>query len=228
VSAAAFFDVDGTLSDTNIVRTTLYLARRAASARERVGWLARIGASLPVLALAELSGERGRVNEIHYATFRGVSEDRLRILSRSLFDELVRPSLYAEANELVQKHAAAGVRVVFVSGALDFIVEPLARHFGVEDFAANQLLFDRSIATGRLRRPILAGAAKAAWVRRYAQRNEIDLARSFAFADDMADVPMLACVGHPAAVNPSATLERIARENRWPTLKLRKGKTRHG
>ena len=83
------------------------------------------------------------------------------------------------------------------------------------------------MATGWLRRPVLAGPAKAAWVRRFAELEAIDLARSYAYADDVADVPLLSVVGHPTAVNPSGDLGRVARDNHWPVLELRARRPLH-
>ncbi len=221
MSGAAFVDADGTLVGTNIVRVSLFLARRAAGLGGRAGFLGRVLSGLPRLALAEARGERGRVNEIHYASYRGVSEDRLQSLADELFEEVVRPAILPGAREFVAEHRTRGVRPVLVTGALDFVVRPLARTLGIEDVAANSLLFAHGVATGALRRPILAGAAKAAWVRGYAQRNALDLAHCFAFADDVADVPLLSVVGHPVALNPTPALARLAREQHWPVARLR-------
>jgi hypothetical protein len=43
----------------------------------------------------------------------------------------------------------------------------------------------------------------------------IDLAESWAYSDSATDVPMLAAVGHPVAVNPDRELLRVARERGW-------------
>jgi HAD superfamily hydrolase (TIGR01490 family) len=227
VTRAAFFDLDGTILEGNVVRASLYFARRAAGLGGRMAWLSHLAATLPVLAVGEVVGHRARVNELHFAGFRGASEDRLRYLARDLFDEVLRPRIFPGIRELVAEHRAAGVQPVLVTGALDFVAAPVARHLGIDAWAANRLVFERGIATGRLRRPVLAGAAKATWARRYAEREGIDLARSHAYADDAADVPLLSVVGHPAAVNPSAGLARVARENHWPVLHLRRERSVH-
>jgi hypothetical protein len=47
---------------------------------------------------------------------------------------------------------------------------------------------------------------------------KLDLARSHAYGDARGDRWMLECVGHPAAVNPSAALARLARQRGWRVL----------
>ena len=45
--------------------------------------------------------------------------------------------------------------------------------------------------------------------------HDIDLTRSYAYADSHSDLPMLGTVGKPVAVRPDVTLYRHARRHRW-------------
>ena len=54
--------------------------------------------------------------------------------------------------------------------------------------------------------PFVAGAHKALAIRDYCVREGLALEQSFAYSDTFSDYPMLAVVGHPAAVNPDARL----------------------
>ena len=114
----------------------------------------------------------------------------------------------------------AGVRQVLISGALDFTMRPLARYLGVDDLIANQLEFVENYATGKLKKPFVAGATKADIMRAYARQHAIDLAESWAYTDSFSDYPMLAVVGHPTACNPDLRLRSLARSYDWPVLDL--------
>jgi phosphoserine phosphatase len=70
--------------------------------------------------------------------------------------------------------------------------------------------------TGFLERPPLVGEARAPWLRRYAQATGADLQASFVYADSHSDLPFLAVVGNPVAVNPDVALFRVARQRQWP------------
>ncbi len=50
--------------------------------------------------------------------------------------------------------------------------------------------------------PPLVGEARAAWLRRYALLEGIDLKHSYAYADSYSDLPLLRAVGNPVAVSP--------------------------
>ena len=77
------------------------------------------------------------------------------------------------------------------------------------------LVDDRGVCTGFLDSSPLTGESRAAWIQDWARRNDIDLAKSYAYADSHSDLPMLSAVGRPVAVRPDVTLYRHARRNRW-------------
>ncbi len=59
-------------------------------------------------------------------------------------------------------------------------------------------------------------AAKARAVERLAEREGIDLSRSYAYGDSTHDVPTLSLVGNPVAINPDRGLRRHAAHAGWP------------
>ncbi|HVA39565.1 MAG TPA: haloacid dehalogenase-like hydrolase, partial [Candidatus Binataceae bacterium] len=85
------------------------------------------------------------------------------------------------------------------------------------------LVFSRGLATGRLHDPVMAGEAKAAWCAQYADANRISLGASWGYADSHYDLPFLAALGHPVAVNPDRRLMAVARSRQWPVVRFDKG-----
>ena len=67
---------------------------------------------------------------------------------------------------------------------------------------------------------MLWGPAKAAAVRSAIDRHALDPGESFAYANGDEDVALLAGVRRPHAVNPESLLERVARLEDWPVLRL--------
>ncbi len=217
--AASYFDVDGTLVRTNLIHPTLfYLLNQATPGRT----LARVGGALmraPLLALAELRDRRA-FNEALYMLFRGMTEDRLVVLADEAVEKVLRPAVYAGARDLIRRCKDLGHEVVICSGALDFLMGPLARELGADTVIANRLEFHDRVASGRMIPPVVAGPTKALLIREHARRNGHDLDACFAYSDSYSDVPMLSVVGNPSAVNPDAALERLAHAHRWPVLHL--------
>ena len=215
--AAAFYDLEGTLCATNIVHTYAFFARKQPTPFASLRKTASLVASIPFFLAADLYS-RKVFNDIFYRRYRGENEDRLRLLAEEAFEEVVRPSIFRQAYEMIAQSKAAGYRQVLVTGAIDLIAEPVARHLGMDEVVANRMQFVDGRATGKILPPLLAGATKATWIRRYAEREGLDLERSLAYSDSMSDYPMLTVVGHPAVVNPDRRLRSMARSFDWPIL----------
>ncbi len=147
--------------------------------------------------------------------------DRLIGLADDLFEVTLKPSIFPQAQSLINTTRDLGYRNILVTGTLDFTIRPIALHFGIEEVICNRLEFKNHVATGRVLAPLLAENEKARSIRGYADQEGIDLAESCAFSDSSADVPMLSAVGHPVATNPTRRLRRVALQRNWPILELR-------
>ena len=217
--AAAFYDLDGTLCSSNIVHAYSYYARHQPTLLGSLVSTASLVVSIPYFIAAD-AYSRKIFNEIFYRRYRGMPEDRLRMLAEDMFEELVRPTFFKQAYAMIRQSRAAGYRQVLVTGALDILAEPVARHLGMDDFVANELEFVDGYCTGKIKHPLLAGPTKAAWIRRYAAAHTLDLDNCFAYADSMSDFPMLAVVGRPAVINPDRQLRLQAKSFDWPILRF--------
>jgi len=218
-NSAAFYDVDGTLIKINIVHAFAFYASRHASLAESTRRTIKTALSIPVFWAADKLSRKW-FNEIFYRSYEGASEDRLVVLAEELFEDVVKPNIYPRAKDLIDESRRSGCRQVLLSGALDFTMRPLARYLGVDDLIANKLEFVDNYATGKLRKPFVAGATKAEIMRQYAREHGIDLAESWAYSDSFSDYAMLAVVGHPTACNPDLRLRSMARSYDWPVLDL--------
>jgi HAD superfamily hydrolase (TIGR01490 family) len=218
--AAAFYDLEGTLVSTNLVHTLGFYARRQQGLLQTIKKSAQTLAKLPFFAATDLYS-RNVFNEIFFKSYAGESEDRLRFFADELFEDILKPAIFDGTFELIETSKKLGLRQVIITGALDFTVAPLIKHFGIDDFAANRLEFVNGYATGRLLPPVMAAATKAKWIREFAERENLSLSDSYAYSDSISDLPMLSIVGHPAAVNPDFRLKQTALQHDWAILNLK-------
>jgi HAD superfamily hydrolase (TIGR01490 family) len=217
---AAFFDVDGTLISTNVVHAYGYYAQNNGSVLGILGRSAATLASLPLYAGLNII-DRKVFNEFFYRSYAGLSEDRLLTITEDMFEDLIKPAIFPRSQDLIDEARRAGCRIVLITGALDFTMKPLARHFGADDFIANKMQFVGGVATGKVIPPIIEGANKANVIREYCETHGISLLHSHAYSDSASDYAMLTVVGRPTAVNPDLRLRALARSYNWPVLDLR-------
>jgi HAD superfamily hydrolase (TIGR01490 family) len=219
-SKAAFFDVDGTLVKTNVVHVYAYYAMNRGSLLGMAGRTASTAASLPLFGVMDLVN-RKVFNEFFYRYYQGLSEDRLIAVAEDMFEDVLRPGLYEQSQDLIDQARRSGCKIVLVTGALDFTMRPLARHLGVDDLIANKMQFVGGKATGKVIPPIIEGANKANAIRAYCERQGLALNQCHGYSDSASDYPMLTVVGRPTAVNPDMRLRSLARAYNWPILDLK-------
>jgi alcohol-forming fatty acyl-CoA reductase len=213
----AFYDLDGTLVDLNLVHAALFVLANLGEWSGRLKYLLGFAARLPRLYMAE-QNDRRLLNTILFEAFKGVSRDRLETLGEEYCERVLRQHFYPQAREMVEANRAIGLDAVLVSGSPDFIIAPLAEGLGIRDFAANRLVFSSGLATGRLQAPVMAGDDKAQWCEAYAASRRLSLDSCWGYADSYYDLPFLAIVGHPVAVNPDRRLAAAARSRYWPIV----------
>lgn len=205
---------------TNLVHTLGFYARRQQGLWNTVYKSATTLASVPLFAATD-AYSRKVFNDLFFQRYKGESEDRLRFFADELFEEVLKPAVFPGAFDLIRDSKRLGLRQVVITGALDFSVNRLMEHLEIETWVANRLEFVDGIATGRLLPPVLASATKAQWIREYAEREAINLSKSYAYSDSFSDLPMLSIVGHPAAVNPDMRLRQTALQHDWAILDLK-------
>jgi len=213
-SAAAFFDVDGTLVSTTIVHYYMYFRRRMMGRLSGGAW--QVAYYLRCLYFLILDSiDRSRMNVTFYRDYAGLSTEIVQGLADDCFRDMIEPSLFPDGVECIGEYLAKGTRVVFVTGSLDFIMAPLARSLDVADVIAAEMGEVDGRFTGELAGPPIGEQIKADRMRSFAERGGIDLTASHAYGDSVADVPMLEAVGHAHVVNPQKKLAAIARTRGW-------------
>lgn len=219
---AAFYDLDGTLISGNVVTRYVFFAKNYPSSIRAALKYAKLLASVPLLIGLDFYSRR-LFNEVFYREYRGMKKDWLEELSETLFEKVMRPSIYKGAEALVASDREQGFRLVLVTGALDFDLRAATRHFGFQDVICNSLVYENGTATGKVASPLIAEEEKREAVLRFCRQHHVDTARSKAYADSFADFPVLEAVGFPVAVHPDRRLKRVARERGWPILDLKGG-----
>ncbi len=227
-SAAAFFDLDGTLlPGPSLERRFLrFLFERGEwSPVSLARWFGRF---LGTAAFGEGGGAEGERflrathgNKLYWKNIRAASAEHF-------LSEAAAPEFFPAGLVRIAWHAAQAHRIFLVTGTLRPLAESMAKklHSRLRQDAwpcflgvcATRLEEREGRWTGEIDGEAVCGPEKARVIERLAEKHALDLNRSFAYGNSAADRWMLACVGNPVAVNPSPILQRIARAAEWPVL----------
>ena len=209
----AAFDLENTLIASNVVESYAWLATRHLPDDERVRFTLRTLREAPGL-LALDRRDRGDFLRHFYRRYEGASGARVGDDAWEMFSHLILTKSFPAGIRRIREHRALGHRTVLITGALDFVVEPLRPLF--DEIVCASLGRDES---GRLTGELLAGPptgeARVLAMADYAESEGLRLEESVAYADSASDLPMLEAVGFPVAVNPEAKLATIARKRGW-------------
>jgi alcohol-forming fatty acyl-CoA reductase len=216
----AVFDLEGTVVDSNIVLQYLWVKHAEAGSVPTVAETAALLAGLPAYLAAERR-DRGEFVRTFLRRYAGMRGDRLEAVVAGGYTDTLLAHTSAAALDRVREHRAAGHRTVLLTGSIGTLAAPVAALF--DEVVASEMHEADGVLTGYLARPPLVDEARAAWLTRYAATEGLDLLKSYGYGDSAADLPWLALVGTPTAVNPDARLAREALRRRWRIVEWRRG-----
>jgi HAD superfamily hydrolase (TIGR01490 family) len=219
-ASAAYFDVDGTLTCTTTLDPLLWYQRAHLPPWQFRLWAAGLWLEAPYYWAMD-KRSRSRFNVVFFRRYTGLPMDELRRWHRAAFAENLQRRIFPAALDCLRDHQQQGRRLVLITGAAEFVVQPLAEFVKADGLIALRLREQGGICTGELCGPAIAEGEKAKLLRADGQQHGIDLAQSFAYGDSSGDVPMLRCVGNPVAVRPGRRLRRLAREQGWSMAEWR-------
>jgi len=140
---------------------------------------------------------------------------------RSYMQAKIMPMMRETARALVARHATDLCAVVTATNS--FVTAPIAREFGIEHLVATEPAQDGGEFTGGVTGLPCFRDGKIvrveAWLAARGQRIDA-FERSFFYSDSLNDLPLLARVSDPVAVDPDATLRAHALAHGWPVMSL--------
>ncbi|GIU83232.1 MAG: haloacid dehalogenase [Acidimicrobiales bacterium] len=208
----AVFDLENTLVSSNVVSTYAWLATRRLAGSDRLRFVLRSLAEVPSL-LAMDRRDRSDFLRHFYRRYEGAPVDELSADALELLSEHFLANCYPAAIRRVREHRRAGHKTVLITGALDFVVEPLRPLF--DHIVCARMSVRDGEYTGELAEVPPTGEARAQILAELAEAEGVDLEESVAYADSSSDLPMLEAVGFPVAVNPETKLAAMARRRGW-------------
>jgi HAD superfamily hydrolase (TIGR01490 family) len=218
---AAFFDLDKTIiSRSSSLALSRPLYRAGMVSRSQL--LRGAYAQLVYLLVGADEEKMERLKEGMLSLTKGWDRTQIEGLVRDVLFDVIDPYVYQEALDLIALHRSEGRRIYVVSSSPEEVVRPLAAHFGASGVIATRAAVD---AEGRYTGELAFyayGEQKAEAIRSTAERLGLDLEGSYAYSDSITDLPMLAAVGNPVAVNPDKELRREAEERGWQIRDFRR------
>lgn len=217
---AAFFDVDGTLTDTRVWEGLMgyFKARGQRRWTHRFFWAYH----MPYYFLRKASliseGAFRKPWAAHLGWYvRGYSLEQAQPAWEWVVAEFLSQHWRADTRHILERHHQAGDLVVLVSGGPEPLLERIGSEIGAQHVIGTRLEVRNGKYTRRSLEPVCLDENKARLAKSYLRENslEVDLQASTAYADSISDMPLLELVGKPVATYPDEALKKIALERGW-------------
>ncbi len=141
---------------------------------------------------------------------------------RKFMQKKILPIVRPRGRALIERHRADLCLIVTATNS--FVTAPIAREFGIDNLIATEPAHAGGEFTGDV---IGAPCFREGKVRRLedwlAGRGQslTSFAQSWFYSDSLNDLPLLARVTHPVAVDPDATLRAHAEQHGWRIISLK-------
>jgi HAD superfamily hydrolase (TIGR01490 family) len=143
---------------------------------------------------------------------------------RRFMAERIRPIMLPAARSLIERHRAEGALLAIVTATNSFITRPIAREFGIEHLIATEPEDNSGEFTGRVRGVPAFREGKVTRVEAWLAEHGLgwsSFEQTWFYTDSLNDLPLLAKVTDPVAVDPDETLKGAALEHGWTIISLR-------
>jgi HAD superfamily hydrolase (TIGR01490 family) len=144
----------------------------------------------------------------------------LRWRDRFLHEKII-PIILPVAVQLIDRHKERGDTPVIVTATNRFITGPIAELFGVEHLLATEPEVRNGRYTGGIDGIPCFRDGKVRRLEVWLEQRRLSLEESWFYTDSHNDLPLLARVTHPVAVDPDDILYRHARRQGWQVISLR-------
>jgi HAD superfamily hydrolase (TIGR01490 family) len=137
----------------------------------------------------------------------------------------ILPMVSAQARALVRAHLDGGDLCAIITATNSFVTAPIAREFGVGHLIATEPESRDGRFTGRVAGSPCFRVGKVRRLEEWlcAQGRELrEFAQSSFYSDSHTDLPLLARVSRPVAVDPDEQLETEAARRGWEQISLRR------
>ncbi|GLS25325.1 HAD family hydrolase [Marinibactrum halimedae] len=150
-----------------------------------------------------------------------IAPEELENLRVAFMKEKIHPLELPKARALIEKHRHNGDDLLIITATNDFITTPIAQWLNIPNLLATTAEINNGRYTGCVAGTPCFQEGKVTRLNEWLKAYEGNLEGSFFYSDSANDIPLLAKVENPVAVDPDERLSAHAEANQWPIISLR-------
>ena len=159
--------------------------------------------------------------EFALTTIKGKKPEEIEDILSKFLNEIIEPMINIYALKLLHDHTHNNDIMLLASATNSVIVEPIAKRLGFKNIVSTQVEIIDEIYTGKVLGIPALSEGKLIKVKEWMLQNSIESFDNTSFySDSINDLPLLAVVSKPVAVNPDDMLREECRKRSWEIIDL--------
>ncbi len=152
-------------------------------------------------------------------TFTQHSKEQLLEWRKQFVNEVIEPLISPANKALVSRHKENGDITVIITATNQFITEPIAEIFGVDDLIATELEIVNGQFTGHPQGTPCFKDGKVICFKQWLKRVRTQFRQLWFYSDSINDLPLLEYADKPIIKNGEADIVAIAKQRNWSVLR---------
>ena len=159
--------------------------------------------------------------EFALTTIKGKKLEEIEDILSKFLSEIIEPMINIYALKLLHDHTHNNDIMLLASATNSVIVEPIAKRLGFKNIVSTEVEIIDEIYTGKVLGIPALSEGKLIKVKEWMLQNSIESFDNTSFySDSINDLPLLAAVSKPVAVNPDDMLREECRKRSWEIIDL--------
>ena len=159
--------------------------------------------------------------EFALTTIKGKKPEEIEDILSKFLREIIEPMINIYALKLLHDHTHNNDIMLLASATNSVIVEPIAKRLGFKNIVSTEVEIIDEIYTGKVLGIPALSEGKLIKVKEWMLQNSIESFDNTSFySDSINDLPLLAAVSKPVAVNPDDMLREECRKRSWEIIDL--------
>ena len=159
--------------------------------------------------------------EFALTTIKGKKLEEIEDILSKFLSEIIEPMINIYALKLLHDHSHGNDIMLLASATNSVIVEPIAKRLGFKNIVSTEVEIIDEIYTGKVLGIPALSEGKLIKVKEWMLQNRIESFDNTSFySDSINDLPLLAAVSKPVAVNPDDMLREECRKRSWEIIDL--------
>jgi len=159
--------------------------------------------------------------EFALTTIKGKKPEEIEDILSKFLSEIIEPMINIYALKLLHDHTHNNDIMLLASATNSVIVEPIAKRLGFKNIVSTEVEIIDEIYTGKVLGIPALSEGKLIKVKEWMLKNSIESFDNTSFySDSINDLPLLAAVSKPVAVNPDDMLREECRKRSWEIIDL--------